>query len=80
MIPNIDRDGNLAKEEAETVKNGLKWYSRQLTSNEFKNFITEAMNSKENRKAYIGIVTHEARQRIKDVSGKIMSNIILKAI
>jgi hypothetical protein len=76
IILNVDKNGNLTKE---TVKGGPKWYSRQLIDEELKNFIAEALTGKENRKVYIGIVTHEAHQRIKNVCGKIMSNIMLES-
>jgi hypothetical protein len=44
-----------------------------------RNFITESLSGKENRKAYVGIISHEAHQRIKDVSGKIISNIMFES-
>jgi hypothetical protein len=122
----VDKDGNL-KEGKEFIPGDTKWYNRQLTPEELKNFIAASLavcrtscvkpqkiadqaifypaNSEsspiigdflrhqaqkihkcnrlladtENSKAYIGTITHEARQRIKDVSGKIMSNIMLES-
>jgi hypothetical protein len=68
----------LAKEK-ELMPGGAKWYTRQLTREEFKNFISEALSGKENRKAHIGMITHEAHRRIKGVCGKMMSNIMLES-
>jgi hypothetical protein len=74
----VDQDGDLPKEK-EPVPGDAKWYTRQLTPEEIKNFIDEALVGKENWKAYIGKITHEAHQRIRDFSGKIMSNIMLES-
>jgi hypothetical protein len=73
-IPLSEKDGVVEKEPSEA-----KWYTRQLTQEEFINFISESLANKENRKAHIGMITYEAHQRIKDVCGKMMSNIMLES-
>ena len=56
-----------------------KWYLHQLTTEELKIFIEEAKKGKENKKAFIGVVTFEAAQRIKNVCGKKVVNIMLES-
>ncbi|GHV76019.1 hypothetical protein AGMMS49942_08400 [Spirochaetia bacterium] len=55
------------------------WYLHRLSSLELEQFIDEARNGKENRKAFIGTVEHDAANRIKAVCGKDVSNIMLES-
>jgi hypothetical protein len=57
-----------------------KWYSHQLTAEEFKTFVEEAKNSPNNaqiKQAYIGDVSDEAAPRIETVTGKPMTKIMI---
>ena len=56
-----------------------KWYSHQLTLDELKKFVEEAKNGKENKKAFIGVVTPEAAKRIEGICGKRVANIMLES-
>jgi hypothetical protein len=46
--------------EKELIPGEAKWHTRRLNQEEFKDFISEALSGKENRKAHIGMITHEA--------------------
>ena len=57
-----------------------KWFSHQLTAEEFRNFVDEAQNSQDNsqiRQAFIGVVAPDAAERVKAVSGKTVSKIMI---
>jgi hypothetical protein len=57
-----------------------KWYSYQLTAEEFKAFVEEAKNSPNNaqiKHAYIGDVSDGAAPRIETVTGKPMTKIMI---
>ncbi|GHT56846.1 hypothetical protein FACS1894109_07170 [Spirochaetia bacterium] len=55
------------------------WYLHRLSSQELEQFIDEARNGKENKKAFIGAVEDDAANRIKAVCGKDVSNIMLES-
>jgi hypothetical protein len=55
------------------------WYSYQLTQNELKEFVEEALTGKSNNKAYIGTVTPATVQRIEVVCGKKVEKIMLES-
>jgi hypothetical protein len=58
---------------------GGKWYSHLLSNDELKEFVDEARNGKENKKAYIGTIEPDAAERIKAVCGENVSNIMLES-
>ncbi|GHV73121.1 hypothetical protein AGMMS49940_04230 [Spirochaetia bacterium] len=55
------------------------WYSHQLSFQELKQFIDEARNGKENKKAFIGTVESAAAMRIKAVCGEDVTSIMLES-
>jgi hypothetical protein len=61
------------------VAGNEKWFDRQLSIEEFRNFVAEARAGKSNTKVYIGDVQPEASQRISAVSGKSVSHIMLES-
>jgi hypothetical protein len=61
------------------VSHAKKWYSHQLSAEEFKAVVEDARSGKENKKAFIGTVTPEASQRVEAVCGKKVSNIMIES-
>jgi hypothetical protein len=55
------------------------WYIRQLTNDELKVFVEKARAGKTNDKAFIGLVTASAAQRIEAVCGKKVEKIMLES-
>jgi hypothetical protein len=64
------------KERSANIK---PWYSHQLTRNELKEFVEKAQDGKNNYKAYIGIVTPAAAQRIEITCGEKVGKIMLES-
>jgi hypothetical protein len=56
-----------------------KWYSRQLSEDELKQFINAERNGKANKKAFVGLVEQEAALKIKQICGKNIKGIMLES-
>jgi hypothetical protein len=74
-----DHAGKGGKVEEKAEKKDANWYTCQLTTEELKEFIDEARKGKDTRKAFVGTVMPEARQRIKAICGKDVKAIILES-
>jgi hypothetical protein len=57
----------------ETETNQGHWYTCMLTSDEFRQFVTPTLTGDRHKKAWIGIVEHQAADRIQAICGKTMS-------
>ncbi|MCL2763304.1 MAG: hypothetical protein FWD36_08900 [Treponema sp.] len=56
-----------------------QWYKHQLTQEQLKAFIDEARTGKNNKKAFIGIVSPAAAERIASACGKKTEKIMLES-
>jgi hypothetical protein len=64
VLPVNGKIGKGDKVEGKAEKEDTNWYIHQLTTEELKEFIEEARKGKDTRKAFIGTVMPEAKQRI----------------
>jgi hypothetical protein len=63
----------------EAESNAPPWYSRMLTPDEFRHFVTEALAGERHKKAWIGAVKPDAAGRIRAVCGKTVSKIMVES-
>jgi hypothetical protein len=56
-----------------------QWYSRMLSSDEFRQFVTNVLAGERHRKAWIGMVTPQTAARIRVLCGKTVSKIMIES-
>jgi hypothetical protein len=62
-----------------TENNAERWYSRMLSPDEFRQFAAAALAGERHQKAWIGVVSPVAADRIRTVSGKAVSKIMIES-
>ena len=56
-----------------------RWFDHRLSTGELRQFVNEALEGKVNKKAFIGIVTPGAANRIESLCGKKVTAIMLES-
>jgi len=61
------------------VKEKERWYQKQLTQEELKIFIKDALTGRKNNKAFIGTIGQEAVEKIESMCGKKVGKIMIES-